>query len=141
MLALALSGVTKRWPTTRYSRPPETSLCDLVIRLRRWAEADWSLLVRLNAPEMTEHVGGPETDDALRRRRERYLAAAYSETESVFCFTAVLEPDGVAVGKRQPLGTRVAGRAGLRDGLGRAAPTVRCGESPSRELFGSSPMG
>ena len=98
MLALALSGVTKRWPTTRYSRPPETSLCDLVIRLRRWAEADWSLLVRLNAPEMTEHVGGPETDDALRRRRERYLAAAYSETESVFCFTAVLEPDGVAVG-------------------------------------------
>ena len=69
-----------------------------MIRLRRWADEDWPLLVRLNAPEMTEHLGGPEADEALRRRHERYLAAAYSEKESVFCFTAVLEPDGVAVG-------------------------------------------
>ena len=52
--------------------------------------------MKLNAPEMTEHLGGPETDEALRRRHERYLAAAQSE--SVRCFTAVLEPEGVTVG-------------------------------------------
>lgn len=45
---------------------------------------------------MTEHLGGPETDDALRRRHERYLAAAQSE--NVFCLTALLEPEGKAVG-------------------------------------------
>jgi len=66
--------------------------------LRKWGEEDWPLLVRLNAPDMTEHLGGPETDDALRRRQERYVAAAYSETRSVLCFTVVLEPDGIAVG-------------------------------------------
>jgi RimJ/RimL family protein N-acetyltransferase len=67
-----------------------------LIRLRRWAQEDWPLLVRLNAPEMTEHLGGPETDEALRGRHERYLAAARSDC--VFCLTAVLEPEGVAVG-------------------------------------------
>jgi len=67
-----------------------------VIRLRRWADEDWPLLVGLNAPEMTEHLGGPETDEALQRRHERYLAA--SDSSRVFCFTAVLEPEGVAVG-------------------------------------------
>jgi len=65
-----------------------------VIRLRRWADGDWPLLVRLNAPEMTDHLGGPETDEALRRRHERYLAAA----GNVICLTAVLEPEAVAVG-------------------------------------------
>ncbi|HEX2682130.1 MAG TPA: GNAT family N-acetyltransferase, partial [Candidatus Dormibacteraeota bacterium] len=65
-----------------------------MIRLRRWADADWPLLVRLNAPEMTDHLGGPETDEAVRRRHERYLAAA----DGVICLTAVLEPEGVAVG-------------------------------------------
>jgi len=65
-----------------------------VIRLRRWADADWPLLVRLNAPEMTDHLGGPETDEALRRRHERYLATA----GTVICLTAVLEPEGVTVG-------------------------------------------
>ncbi|HET7339667.1 MAG TPA: GNAT family N-acetyltransferase [Candidatus Dormibacteraeota bacterium] len=81
-----------------------------MIRLRRFAEGDWPLLVALNAPEMTEHLGGPETDEALRKRYERYLAAADSET--VFCYTAVLEPEGVAVGninfwEREWEGTKV----------------------------------
>lgn len=67
-----------------------------MIRLRRWEDGDWPLLVRLNAPEMTEHLGGPESDEALRERHKRYLAAA--DSSGVFCFTAVLEPDGVAVG-------------------------------------------
>ncbi len=67
-----------------------------MIRLRRYEDKDWALLVRLNAPEMMEHLGGPETEEALRERHRRYLAAA--DSDSVFCFTAVLEPDGAAVG-------------------------------------------
>ena len=67
-----------------------------MVRLRRYDDSDWPLLVRLNAPEMTEHLGGPETDEALRQRHKRYLDAA--ESSGVFCFTAVLEPNGVAVG-------------------------------------------
>jgi RimJ/RimL family protein N-acetyltransferase len=54
------------------------------------------MLVGLNSPEMTAHLGGPETEEALKRRHERYLAAA--DAELVHCFTVVLEPDGIAVG-------------------------------------------
>lgn len=78
-----------------FSSTPSTSFRD-VIRLRRYEEGDWPLLVALNAPEMTEHLGGPETDEALRHRHKRYVRAV--ESESVFCFTAVLEPSGQAVG-------------------------------------------
>ncbi|HEV2415379.1 MAG TPA: GNAT family N-acetyltransferase [Candidatus Dormibacteraeota bacterium] len=67
-----------------------------MIRLRPYEEGDWPLLVRLNAPEMTEHLGGPESDEALRRRHERYVAAAGSD--SVYPLTAVLEPGGTEVG-------------------------------------------
>lgn len=67
-----------------------------MIRLRRWEEGDWPLLVRLNAPEMTEHLGGPETDEALRSRQARYLRAEAGG--GVHPLAAVLEPDGVAVG-------------------------------------------
>ena len=68
----------------------------MTVGLRRWDESDWHVLVGLNSPEMTAHLGGPETDEALRRRHERYLAAA--DVALVFCFTVVLGPDGVAVG-------------------------------------------
>jgi hypothetical protein len=46
-----------------------------VIQLEPWGEADMPLLVRLNAPEMTEHIGGPETPEQLARRMLRYVAA------------------------------------------------------------------
>lgn len=67
-----------------------------MIRLRPYEAGDWPLLVRLNAPEMTEHLGGPESGEALRRRHERYVAAAGSD--SVYPLTAVLEPGGTVVG-------------------------------------------
>jgi len=68
----------------------------LVIQLERWTERDKSLLVRLNAPEMTEHLGGPETPEQLDRRHARYVAAAESET--VHVFKVILQPEGVAAG-------------------------------------------
>jgi RimJ/RimL family protein N-acetyltransferase len=44
------------------------------VRLRAWAEGDLWLLRRTNAPEMTEHLGGPETEARLVERHRRYLA-------------------------------------------------------------------
>ena len=45
---------------------------------------------------MTEHVGGPESEEALRQRHQRYLAARDAGT--VFCFAVILQPDGTPVG-------------------------------------------
>ncbi|MCN9242190.1 GNAT family N-acetyltransferase [Streptomyces sp. RY43-2] len=43
------------------------------VRLEPWAEGDFWLLRRTNSPEMTEHVGGPETEEQLVSRHQRYL--------------------------------------------------------------------
>jgi RimJ/RimL family protein N-acetyltransferase len=44
------------------------------IALQPWDERGRELLVRLNAPELMEHLGGPETPEKVRRRHKRYLA-------------------------------------------------------------------
>lgn len=44
------------------------------ISLQPWAEGDLDLLVQANSPEMTQHLGGPESDAKLRARHQRYLA-------------------------------------------------------------------
>ncbi|WP_169746813.1 GNAT family N-acetyltransferase [Demequina gelatinilytica] len=41
--------------------------------LRRWTDADLPVLVAANAPEMMEHLAGPETDARVRRRHEQYI--------------------------------------------------------------------
>ena len=66
------------------------------VRLVPWTEDDFALLVRLNAPEMTKHLGGPETLEQLERRHMRYMAAAGSDSSHIF--KAMLEPEGVSVG-------------------------------------------
>jgi RimJ/RimL family protein N-acetyltransferase len=38
-----------------------------------WSEDDLALLRQLNAPEMTEHLGGPETDEQVVKRHRRYV--------------------------------------------------------------------
>jgi RimJ/RimL family protein N-acetyltransferase len=43
------------------------------IVLESWSEQGYQLLLRLNAPEMTEHLGGPETAEQVLRRHGRYL--------------------------------------------------------------------
>lgn len=43
------------------------------VRLEPWSEGDFWLLQRNNAPEMTEHLGGPETEEQLVARHRRYL--------------------------------------------------------------------
>jgi RimJ/RimL family protein N-acetyltransferase len=76
-----------------------------LIRLEPWADVDFPLLVRLNAPEMTEHLGGPQTDEKLRQRHERYVTAAKTnllyesgKTYAAYVFKVIVEPDGPAVG-------------------------------------------
>jgi RimJ/RimL family protein N-acetyltransferase len=45
------------------------------LRLRAWGESDLPLLERtLTDPEMTAHLGGPETVEKIRYRHARYLA-------------------------------------------------------------------
>lgn len=45
-----------------------------MIALVPYATDDFDLLVRVNSPAMTEHLGGPESEAALLRRHHRYLA-------------------------------------------------------------------
>ncbi|GGL93903.1 N-acetyltransferase GCN5 [Streptomyces fumigatiscleroticus] len=43
------------------------------VKLVPWAEGDFWLLSRTNAPEMTEHLGGPESEEKLAARHRRYV--------------------------------------------------------------------
>ena len=43
------------------------------LRLEAWSETGLEILRRQNTPEMTKHVGGPETAQAILDRQQRYL--------------------------------------------------------------------
>lgn len=43
------------------------------VELRRWADGDLEVLRRANTPDMTAHLGGPETDEQVSERHQRYL--------------------------------------------------------------------
>jgi RimJ/RimL family protein N-acetyltransferase len=51
------------------------------------------LLVQLNAPEMTEHLGGPEPPEQLKKRLQQYAAA---QNDAGRMFRVVV--DGVSAG-------------------------------------------
>ena len=55
-----------------------------------------ALLVRLNAPEMTEHLGGPESPEKLEDRQRRYVAATFSE--SVYVWKVTVLPEEIGAG-------------------------------------------
>lgn len=61
------------------------------VRLVRWGDGDFGLLERLlGDPVMTEHLGGPEDAEALRKRQRRYVEAAAA--------FKVVDADGTDVG-------------------------------------------
>lgn len=63
------------------------------VTLRSWSEDDFWLLERsLGDPEMTQHLGGPETPEQLRKRHRRYCTIA--EPDKMF----VIVSEGEAVG-------------------------------------------
>jgi RimJ/RimL family protein N-acetyltransferase len=55
-----------------------------MIELRPYSQDDFPLLIALNAPEMTRYLGGPETDEKLRSRHEKYAKLVSSDTEHMF---------------------------------------------------------
>lgn len=66
------------------------------VRIEPWSEANLDLLRKINAPEMMEHLGGPETEEQLLRRHKRYLEIAGNGTGHMF--SIVLLTDNETVG-------------------------------------------
>ncbi|NOU65248.1 GNAT family N-acetyltransferase [Paenibacillus sp. LMG 31461] len=66
------------------------------VTIEPWSESDLELLRLINAPEMMEDLGGPETDEQLRIRHKRYLEI--SEKGKGHMFSIVLLPNLEAVG-------------------------------------------
>ena len=64
------------------------------VNLARWSPDDLALLRAGNTPGMTAHLGGPETDEQVLDRHQRYLR--YWETGEARMFRVVA--DGEAVG-------------------------------------------
>jgi len=64
------------------------------VTLRQWGAADLPLLQRANAPEMTTHLAGPETEEQVRERHEKYLRLWREGAARMF----VVEEDGRASG-------------------------------------------
>ncbi|MDG9717165.1 GNAT family protein [Streptomyces sp. DH24] len=63
------------------------------VRLVPYGDGDLWLLRRYNSPEMTEHLGGPETEEKLLARHQRYLDLAVGGM-----FRVVLAGSGETVG-------------------------------------------
>ncbi|GAA2435266.1 GNAT family N-acetyltransferase [Streptomyces macrosporus] len=69
------------------------------VRIEPWGEDDLPLLRRTNTPEMTEHLGGPETEAKVLDRHRRYLAMSAGAATGAGCmFRVVLLPEGRAEG-------------------------------------------
>ncbi|HLZ57351.1 MAG TPA: GNAT family N-acetyltransferase [Ktedonosporobacter sp.] len=68
-----------------------------IVRLELWGEGDLPLLKKLlGDPAMTEHLGGPESDEQLIKRQARY--ERLTESDSGRMFKIVYEATGEAVG-------------------------------------------
>lgn len=67
---------------------------DGIVTLAPWGPGDLPLLERANTPEMTAHLGGPETPAQLEERQERYLRLMRSGEAVMYR----IEFDGAAAG-------------------------------------------
>ena len=65
------------------------------IRLEAWTDADLSLLRQVNTPEMMAHLGGPEAEEQLLDRHQRYLRLVDPQDGQML---AVLLPDAQPAG-------------------------------------------
>jgi RimJ/RimL family protein N-acetyltransferase len=64
------------------------------VTLVPWQAEHLPLLVEGNTPAMTRYLGGPESEEEVRRRHERYLAAGPGSETRMFA----IEVDGEAAG-------------------------------------------
>jgi RimJ/RimL family protein N-acetyltransferase len=63
----------------------------IAVRLKTWTAADLDLLRQANSPEMTAHLGGPESEEKLLDRHQRYLELTNPAAGRMF---SVLLADG-----------------------------------------------
>jgi RimJ/RimL family protein N-acetyltransferase len=64
------------------------------VTLAPWAPEHLPLLVQANTRDMTRYLGGPESDEEVRRRHERYLRSAAGGELQMFAIEADGEPAG-----------------------------------------------
>ncbi|MFE5409638.1 GNAT family N-acetyltransferase [Microbacterium sp. NPDC056569] len=69
-------------------------MTDATVTLAPWGPDDLPLLERANTPEMTAHLGGPETAAQLDERQERYLRLMRTGDAAMYR----IELDGTPVG-------------------------------------------
>ncbi|MGK9250966.1 GNAT family N-acetyltransferase [Paenibacillus humicus] len=65
------------------------------VSLRPYAKDDFYLLQLANAPDMTRYIGGPESEEKVGKRHERYLALQHHATDRMF---SIVLPDGTQAG-------------------------------------------
>jgi RimJ/RimL family protein N-acetyltransferase len=68
------------------------------IRIEAWSEDDFDLLRASNDPELMAHLGGPETEEQLITRHQRYVDLSADRTGRGRMFRIVCGPDGQAAG-------------------------------------------
>jgi RimJ/RimL family protein N-acetyltransferase len=83
---LNIELISKRRPQMPASIKPESDRSDQsAVRIELWGEGDLPLLKKLlGDPAMTEHLGGPESDEQLARRHARYLQLVTSGKDRMF---------------------------------------------------------
>lgn len=68
------------------------------LRIEPWSDGDLELLRLANAPELMDHLGGPETQEQLEARHERYAALSADRTGKGRMFRISLAGTGEGVG-------------------------------------------
>ena len=96
------------------------------VTLRRWTEHDLPVLRRGNTPEMTEFLGGPESDEQLEKRHAKFLRLW--ETGEARMYTVTVPEADVPVGS---VGYWLTTH-------GRPRSTRRAGASPHRSRAAAS---
>ncbi|KQO97760.1 GNAT family N-acetyltransferase [Leifsonia sp. Leaf264] len=67
------------------------------VTLKPWSTDDLETLRRSNAPEMMTYLGGPETEEKLLTRQERYLRLGREGEAHMFRIVTPEHPEGVGV--------------------------------------------
>ncbi|MFC9430390.1 GNAT family N-acetyltransferase [Streptomyces sp. NPDC056987] len=68
------------------------------VRIDAWSAGDLGLLRAANAAELMTHLGGPETEEQILKRHERYVALSADRTDKGRMFRVVLLPEEIPVG-------------------------------------------
>ncbi|MFF8600816.1 GNAT family N-acetyltransferase [Streptomyces sp. NPDC015232] len=68
------------------------------VRLVPWSDADAGLLRAVNAPELMDHLGGPETEEQLVARQRRYVELSAAADRPGCVFRVEVLPEGRAAG-------------------------------------------